>query len=81
MPRIEEMYAFIAEDTEPDDEGIIGMRTGPDDDGRYIWVPLVGADMARVDSLRPIALGIGRQSGKKIKLARFSNRQDLETIQ
>lgn len=81
MPRIEEMYAFIAEDTGPDDEGVIGIRTGPSDDGQYLWLPLVGADMARVDSLRPLALGIGRQIGKTVKLVRFSSRQDLEIIQ
>ncbi len=27
MPRIEEMYAFVAEDSDPDDEGIVGMET------------------------------------------------------
>lgn len=74
MPRIEEMYAFVAEDTGPDDEGIIGMNT---DMG---WMPLVGADMKRVESLRPIARGIGRQVGKKVTLVHFSNRDDLEVI-
>jgi len=74
MPRIEEMYAFVAEDTGPDDEGIIGMNT------EMGWLPLVGADMARVDSLRPIAQGIGRQVGKKVTLVHFSNRDDLEVI-
>ncbi|GAI60580.1 unnamed protein product, partial [marine sediment metagenome] len=38
------------------------------------------ADMARVNSLRPIAQGIGRQIGKKVTLVHFSNRQDLEVI-
>ncbi|GAH83034.1 unnamed protein product, partial [marine sediment metagenome] len=49
MPRIEEMYAFVAEDTGPDDEGVVGVNTGCG------WMPLVGADMARVESLKPIA--------------------------
>ncbi len=31
MPRIEEMYAFVAEDTGPDDEGVIGIQTAPGD--------------------------------------------------
>ena len=81
MPRIEEMYAFIAEDSGPDDEGVIAIQSGPGDDGMRLWLPLVGADMARVDSLRPVALGIGRQAGTKVKLVRFTNRQDLETLQ
>jgi len=45
-----------------------------------LWLPLVGADMARVDSPRPLAEGIGRQIGKKVTLVHFSNRQDLEVI-
>jgi len=80
MPRIEEMYAFIVEDTGPDDEGVIGIQLPPGDDGTTLWLPLVGADMARVNSLRPTALGIAQQLGKPIKLVHFNNRQDLEII-
>jgi len=80
MPRIEEMYAFIAEDTGPDDEGVIGIQTEPGTDGQRLWLPLVGADMARVNSLRPIAQGIGRKIGKKVTLVHFSNREDVEAI-
>jgi len=71
MPRIEEIYAFVAEDSGPEDEGIVGMNTG---DG---WMPLVGADMARVESLKPIARGIAAATGKKIKILRFTQREEL----
>ncbi len=74
MPRIEEMYAFVAEDSGPDDEGIVGMGT------RAGWVPLVGADMARVESLKPIARNIAAQTGKKIKLLHFTHREDLGDV-
>ena len=80
MPRIEEMYAFIAEESGPDDEGVIAIQSPPGDDGKTLWLPLVGADMARVESLRPIAQGIGHQLGKKVTLVHFSNREDLEVI-
>ncbi|GAG78541.1 unnamed protein product [marine sediment metagenome] len=80
MPRIEEMYAFIVEDSGPDDEGVMAMQTGLGDDGQSLWLPLVGADMARVNSLRSIAQGIGRQIGKKVTLVHFTNREDLEVI-
>ena len=74
MPRITEMFAFISEDKGPDDEGVVGMSAGQ-------WMlPLVGADMDRVDSLRPYALDIAGKTGKKIKLVRFTNREDLEEI-
>ena len=36
--------------------------------------------MSRVDSLRPIAQGIGRQIGKQVTLVHFSNREDLEVL-
>jgi len=74
MPRIEEMYAFVAEDSDPDDEGIVGMGT------KAGWMPLVGADMTRVESLRPIARDISVQTGKKIKLLHFTHREDLGDV-
>lgn len=74
MPKITEMYAFIAEDTGPDDEGVIGFTTSTG------WIPMVGADMKRVDSLRPIATSIARDLGKRVKLIRFTNREELEEI-
>ncbi len=52
MPKIEEMYAFVAEDTGPDDEGVVAMNAG------HVVFPLVGADMAMVEKLRPIAKDI-----------------------
>jgi len=72
MPRIEGMYAFVAEESGPDDEGIVGMATGSG------WMPLVGGDMARIESLKPIARGIAAQTGKKIKLLHFTHREELE---
>ena len=74
MPRIDCLYAFVAEDSGPDDEGIVGAKTI---DG---WMPLVGADMARVKSLRPLAEAIARQTGKTIKLLHFETRRELEII-
>jgi len=74
MPQITEMYAFVAEDSGPDDEGIVGMNT------KLGWMPLVGADMARVESLKPIAKGIANATGKKIKLLHFIKREVIEFI-
>ncbi len=71
MPRIDEMYAFIAEDTGPDDEGIVATNR----DG--VWIPMVGADMELVESLRPLARQLARTLNKTIKLIHFTNREDL----
>ena len=74
MPRIEEMYAFVAEDLGPDDEGVVAMSVGD------VMVPLVCADTARAESLRPIARDISAQTGKKIKLLHFTQREDLGDV-
>lgn len=74
MPKIETIFAFVAEDSGPDDEGIIGIKTG------LWWMPLVGADMARVESLRPFARNVARTTGKKVKLLHFTNREEVEVI-
>jgi len=80
MPKITELYAFIVEDTGPDDEGVIDI---PAISREYapILAPLVGADTARVESLKPIAQDIGHKIGKKVTLVHFTNREDLEVIQ
>lgn len=70
--KIEEMFAFIAEET--DGEGLTGFHS------RAGWVPMVGADMARVDSMREIAREIANATGRKITLCRFSVREEMEVI-
>ena len=74
MPKITEMYAFVCEDTGPDDEGVIAENINGS------WMPLVGADMDRVESLKPIAARIRKTLGKKVKLVHFTRREDLEEI-
>ena len=73
MPRIERIFAFIAEEN-PQDEGIVAMKMGA------AWMPLVGADMARVESLRPIAEDIAKVTGKTVKLIVFETRKELEYL-
>jgi len=69
--RIDQMYAFIAEDE--GGEGIMGFR-GPDG----IMMPMVGADMERVQSLIPIAEQIKKLTGKPYKIYRFNNREIIK---
>lgn len=64
MPRITELYAFIAEES-PEDEGLMAARTYQG------WMPLVGADMNRVKSLSEVADEISALTGKPYKLLRF----------
>jgi hypothetical protein len=74
MPKIDAMFAFVVEDTGPEDEGLIAQNIGS------MWMPMVGADMDRVNNLRPLAAAIGKQLNKKIKLLKFTNREEIEVI-
>lgn len=74
--RIEQMYAFVMMDTD-NTEGIPAFA----DPVTGHPMPMVGADMKRVDSLRPIARQLARSSGLKITLCRFEIRTELETFE
>ena len=66
---IDEMFAFVADDDEG--EGIMGAKIGDS------WMPLVGADMDRVQSLVKIADMIKNETGKNYKVLKFSTREDI----
>jgi hypothetical protein len=76
MPLIEEMYAFISYDKDNNDEGICAFQSS-----YGVWIPMVGANMARVESLKPMAKQIANMTGKKIKICKFSTREVLEIIE
>jgi len=73
MPKIEEIYAYICEE-EPGEEGLIAERI------MGTWIPFVGADMERMESLREMAELIAKGSGKKVTLVKFSTRTEMEII-
>jgi hypothetical protein len=70
---IRELYAYVAAGRDGD-EGIVGINF----DGN--WLPLVGADMDRMKSLRAHALACARASGERVRLVKFSSREDLEVL-
>jgi hypothetical protein len=43
-------------------------------------VPLIAADPARVESLKPIAAHIAKVSGKPVRLVKFTSREDVEVF-
>ena len=71
--RIDELYAFVSKD-DAGNEGVCGAVIGG------VFTALVGADRARIDSLRNTAKQIAEVSGMKITLCRFSTRTELEEI-
>ena len=67
MPRVTEMFAFVCADSGPDDEGILAM-TLPG----LGTTPMVGADLDRVEALRPHADAIARTTGRPYRILRFA---------
>lgn len=43
-------------------------------------MPLVAADQARLEQLRPYALQVARDLGRPVLLVRFSGRELVETL-
>lgn len=74
MPRINQLFAFIAEEGGPEDEGLAAFLSSMG------WMPMVAADSARVDKMRAIARTVAKASGKKIRLVKFSLREELEVF-
>jgi hypothetical protein len=74
--RIDSLWAFTCVDRDGT-EGVCAM-TLPEPFG---FTPLVGADLARVASLRPYAQEVATATGRPVTLSHFSVRTDQETIQ
>jgi hypothetical protein len=75
--KITTLHAFISED-ENGEEGVVSAQMQMPNG--LTWVPMIMADEKRIQSLRPIAEKAARTQKKKIKLVRFSVREDLETL-
>lgn len=71
--QIDSVYAFTTVDADGT-EGIVGAYMGAG------WMPLVGADLAMVAKLKPIAQRIATATGREIKLVHFSTRTEQETL-
>lgn len=70
------MYAFVMLDPADSTEGIPAFL-GPGG----MMMPMVAADMKRVEQLRPVAEEMARANGAKITLCRFEVRTELEVIE
>jgi hypothetical protein len=73
---INELWAWISD--EEGGEGVIAVQALMD--GELTWMPLIGADKARLDSLRPQALSVAKRDKRAVKLIHLSVRTDIETI-
>ncbi|KKL14353.1 hypothetical protein LCGC14_2516530 [marine sediment metagenome] len=69
--KITEMFAFVSVDANGD-EGVVAM-TSP----LGMMLPLIGADMARVESLKLHAIKIAEVTGIPVILLKFSVREEI----
>jgi hypothetical protein len=71
--RINQLFAFVI----VDDDGTEGVPALLIDG---TWMPLMGADMARVDSLKAIVAVSPQFKGKRVTIQRFGDRETIGTI-
>lgn len=74
MPKIERIWAFVSVDPADNNEGVAAATI------HGAFMPLIAADQARLDSLRPYARAIARASGMTLRLVEFSQRTVVEEI-
>lgn len=65
--KIEYVFCFVATD-ENGDEGVPAIELNG------TMMPLMGSDLARLNSLKPIAREMQKRSGKHFRLYRFDNK-------
>jgi hypothetical protein len=69
------MFCFAVDDKDPENEAVPAMH-GPEG-----WVPLMGSDIKRIESLMPIAQQLANQEGKPIRIYKFSVKEHVGEIQ
>ncbi len=73
--KIKKIWAFIAEE-EDGTEGVCGYEVS---EGK--WMPLIGADGARLESLLPIAKQIAIHTNRRMELREFSTMVTTKVIE
>jgi hypothetical protein len=68
---IHDLYAFVAVHSDGD-EGIIGIGDP--------MLPMIAADLTRLQRLRPYAQQVADASGLTVRLVRFTTRTELDVI-
>lgn len=76
---IDALFAWVA--TEPDGgEGVCAASMPSPVDGSPMMMPLVGADLERMRSLRDFAEMTRKLTGRSVRLVKFSHHEDLEIL-
>ena len=75
MPKITEMFVFAMDQA----DGGEGIPAFSRPDG--LMIPLVGADLARVTSLRTVAQEFATMAKSRVRLLKFTVREELEVFE
>jgi len=73
MSEVTELFAFVV-DGGDGNEGVAAVRTPQG------WMPMIGADRARVESFRPHAQAIADATGRDVRLILFAFPELVETL-
>jgi hypothetical protein len=73
--RITSISAFISIGDD-DEEGVIGAPIGPEGE----MIPMIAADETRLRQLTPIAMAMAQQYHIRIKLIRFTHREEVSDV-
>lgn len=70
--RIQTLHAFVAKGSD-NDEALVAAKLGG------TWMPLIAADEARLEQLKPLAQKVAAEAGVAVQLVRFVRGQVVET--
>lgn len=74
LPRINHLWLYVSVDAEDGNEGVVAAPVGG------VMMPLVAADDKRLSQLTPIAQKLSNISKMKLKLVKFSHREEIHEI-
>jgi hypothetical protein len=74
MPKITAVWAVVSVDPADGNEGVAAAEVAG------IMMPLIAADEKRLDMIIPIAKAIKASTGIKLKLVKFTTREEVEEI-
>lgn len=72
MPKITQLFAFIADEDDKGNQGIMAFNDG------HGWMPMIGSDLGRIKQLKPIADQIKGLTGKPYRIMKFKYAGDYE---
>jgi hypothetical protein len=74
MPRIDSIWAFVSVDPQDGNEGVCAFQIGQH------MMPMIAADPKRLKALTPLAESLALRTGMKIKLVRFTAREEVREL-